>query len=211
METNRYNTFIPWRDLSWRDRIAFYGSLALVTMMAACGSSGASSANTNPVTGNNPTVPPTPHAGKCVEPTNPAGIHTFGIFQFNFMGGGSKVILVYPGVCDTDTAKAYDAQYLDKEKVPAICEATGRTVTRDAELGETPGSSNKWVELQFTTGSSQGSGEREFATLAYGEVVSGQLPPCDQPGQSAEVEQAAVAEPPRSIWRQMLGRMSLAA
>ncbi len=87
---------------------------------------------------------------------------------------GGTIIEVYPGVRATTADRTHNGSYNTGDLVRALCVTTGRTVKSDPSADETPRTTNLWVRISST------SGETQYATLTYGEMVppAAKLPPC---------------------------------
>jgi hypothetical protein len=80
---------------------------------------------------------------------------------FDDLGGGSEVIMVYPGVSDAPPDTEYNGTFKDGDKVEAECWINGRIVRSHPELGEDERSSDIWVRFLGSTGT------EHFATAVY--------------------------------------------
>lgn len=94
---------------------------------------------------------------------------------FDYRGGGSRIIEVYPGPDDLGPDRVSNGTYRDGDHAPAICKTVGRVVTANEAAGETPGSSNQWFEIEGSPG------QRQFATALYtanAQDVAAKVPDC---------------------------------
>jgi hypothetical protein len=93
----------------------------------------------------------------------PSSSHESGHAQltFDYLGGGSKVIEVFPGVGNSPEDKKFDGTYYDGEHVTADCQTDGREVHSDPGLGEQRRQSNVWFLIEGTPG------ETQYATAVY--------------------------------------------
>ncbi|HLZ15199.1 MAG TPA: hypothetical protein VKQ34_04385 [Candidatus Saccharimonadales bacterium] len=92
-------------------------------------------------------------------------------FRFDAHGGRYPQIFVYVGPGESQSDMQDEGYYIDGDTAQAICQQLGRTVTRHADQGETPGHSDEWVKVLGTP--ADGTYGYQFATEAYGGVVGG--------------------------------------
>jgi hypothetical protein len=85
-------------------------------------------------------------------------------FRFDDLGGGSKVINVYPGVTDFPADKAPNGTFTDGRTATALCTTTGRLVTSDPSAGERPRQSDVWLKVLAQPG------KTSYAVLTYGDI-----------------------------------------
>lgn len=78
---------------------------------------------------------------------------------FSQRGGGSNVVEVFP----SPTSAHYDGTYFAGQTAFALCQATGRLVVADTQVGETPGQSDQWDKLDVP-------GQPQFAPDLYVEA-----------------------------------------
>ncbi|HEX7963367.1 MAG TPA: hypothetical protein VF466_02135 [Candidatus Saccharimonadales bacterium] len=97
-------------------------------------------------------------------------------FRFDDLGGGSRIILVYPGTSTSAADRASNGSYKSSDVVPITCHETGRMVSSHPEVGETPRSSMDWYRLV-------GDKVTWYATATYGELVPPDVyvPECPAP------------------------------
>lgn len=67
---------------------------------------------------------------------------------FDYLGGGSKVIEVFPGVSNSLEDRRYDGTYYDGDQVTADCKTTGRKVSSNPSVGELPRQSDEWFSIE---------------------------------------------------------------
>jgi hypothetical protein len=94
---------------------------------------------------------------------------------FDYLGGGSKVIEVFPGVGNTPEDKKFDGTYYDGESVTADCQTDGREVHSDPSIGEQKRQSDVWFLIEGTPG------ETQYATAVYTQnphQLTMELPEC---------------------------------
>lgn len=100
-------------------------------------------------------------------------------FRFDDLGGGSRIILVYPGTSTSAADRASNGSYESGDVVPITCHETGRVVNSHPEVGEAPRSSADWYRLV-------GDKVTWYATATYGELVPPgvYVPECPPPAAS---------------------------
>ncbi len=110
-------------------------------------------------------TPPTTSAtsGSASNSASPNSVASDPMITFDYLGAGSKIILVYPGVSDSETDKKWNAQYYSGEQMPALCYAIGRTVTSDTSIGEREKSSDTFVKIV----DQPGDNDDQFVPLTY--------------------------------------------
>jgi len=86
------------------------------------------------------------------------------LLRFNDLGGGSPIIMVYPGVSESSADKVYNGTYSSGQIEPIDCHTTGREVTSHPELGEEKRSSVDWYKLV-------GDKVHYYASATYGDVI----------------------------------------
>lgn len=130
-----------------------------------------------------PTEKPNPNdgSGNATQPpdspsTDPGPI----TLKFDDRGGGSKTIRVYAGPAETEADRVSTGSYQSGQTITAQCRVTGRDVTADTSVGESPGRSSTWIRIDAS------SPQPQFASLVYATLLdtSGQavsetgLPAC---------------------------------
>lgn len=83
-------------------------------------------------------------------------------FRFDDLGGGNRVIRVFPGVHDDLVP---NGTFNSGDVVPAVCQTTGQLVRSQPGLGERPRESNVWVRIVGSPGQTQ------YARLTYGDMA----------------------------------------
>ncbi len=137
---------------SWLNRtgVLFVGG---ALMLSAC-SGGANQSKETGVTGT-PTAAPTSSSSAVKERQN---------LVFDYLGGGSRSVFVYPGVTTEpeDKVPLKAPVYTDGDVVVAECKLTGRLVSSHPELGETDRTSDQWIRVHSDT-----PGVAQYATAVY--------------------------------------------
>ncbi len=127
--------------------------------LAGCGGGGESTPKE--------TVTVTESAAPSAEPVLPSttqgGPGSTASYQFNYRGGGSKIILVYPGTSTSAEDTKSNAQYYSGETYAIECQEQGRTVKTGP--GEQPVESNVWYRLMVEPGDVQ------YASQTYGDIT----------------------------------------
>jgi len=106
-------------------------------------------------------------------------------FAFDSLGselskGGSSIIRVYAGVKNNPEDKATTGTFANKQTAEADCMASGRHVASVPSEGETPRSSNEWLQIDNPS-----SSQPMYATVVYTrpseEHALATLPKCVNP------------------------------
>lgn len=128
------------------------GLTALALWASGCGNGGTTTViERQPAPGNGDTPGQTvPHE------------HANAQLTFDYLGAGSTIIRVYPGVKNTPEDKQFDGTYPNGETVGAVCKTEGREVHSVTSIGEEPRQSNEWAEIVDTA-----SSEPEYASFVY--------------------------------------------
>lgn len=79
---------------------------------------------------------------------------------FDDRSGGSDIIQVYPGPTDAVQDTISDGTFRDGQRVVALCQTLGRSVSTHPEVGEERDSSNVWVRIEAAS-------REHFATIVY--------------------------------------------
>lgn len=95
-------------------------------------------------------------------------------FRFDDLGGGDPIIQVYPGVTRSAADLIQNGSFNSGDEVVALCKVDGRLVKSSTSSGERQRESSTWVKINGT------SGETQYATLTYGQVLPSidSLPNC---------------------------------
>jgi hypothetical protein len=117
----------------------------LITVLTACGSTA------------NPSGAPT---------TGPVALPTL---IFDYLGGNSPYILVYPGSSDSQTDRKSSGGFNNGDTVQVICRTTGRMVR--SVYPERPRQSDVWYKVAL-------GGQEYYATKVYTSDVQGSIPSC---------------------------------
>ena len=118
------------------------------------------------------TAPPPPDTG-----TTPTTGQTEGqlpTLVFDYLGVGSTIIRVFPGVTETRRDTRHNGTYNDGDRVTAICETEGRLVQATSSTGEDH-SSTTWYLIHGSPG------ETQYASAAFAEnpeQLSAATPDC---------------------------------
>jgi hypothetical protein len=94
---------------------------------------------------------------------------------FNYLGGNSKVIKVYPGPGNSVAEGRYSGTYFDGERHEVECQDSTDTRTVHSVEPETARESSVWYKLRLPEG--QGP---QYATAVYADVATPDIPipPC---------------------------------
>jgi hypothetical protein len=107
--------------------------------------------------------------------------------RFDDLGGGSSIIMVYPGPGGTDAEKQYNGTFKDGDRWPVVCHATGRLVMSHPDVGERARQTTDWYQLA-------GGPPVQYATGTYGfiEPEGAAVPECP-PASPVPVSSAPVS------------------
>jgi len=91
------------------------------------------------------------------------------ILTFDWLGGNSTIIKVYPGAADTPADRVSNGAFANGQTATIVCKTLGRWVS--SVPPEKAKRSNVWYEIQ--TG-----GKTYYATAVYGDVSGGPVQWC---------------------------------
>ncbi|MFL6162725.1 MAG: hypothetical protein ACJ74U_10905 [Jatrophihabitantaceae bacterium] len=160
-------TFVQEERLpSWRRPPVLIGAaIVLALVVTAVIVATRPHGRTNP-TANRPSTSSSKASVTATAPSNSTNSTTAPLptLTFDDLGGGSSIINVYPGIQNTAQDKRSNGTYQSGSKVSVVCRATGRTITSDPSVGESPRSSSTWVRIIGTPGAQQ------YASLVYADI-----------------------------------------